>query len=139
MLLTKECDYGVRVIRVLADGAKKTVAEICEAERIPGQYAYKILKKLERAGFLRILRGCGGGYELVKPLNTFTLYDVITAIEDKIFIFECLRDDKFCPFKIAQQPCAVHNEYERIQKMLADELRGKTMDEVLSQAGGPPA
>jgi len=28
MLLTKECDYGIRVIRALADGTKKTVEAI---------------------------------------------------------------------------------------------------------------
>ena len=131
MLLTRECDYGVRIIRALADGGKKTMEEICAAECIPGQYAYKILKKLQRAAFLRIIRGRDGGYQLLKPLQAFTLYDVITAVDENLFLFECLRDDSTCPFKTHERPCAIHKEFERTQKRLIDELRLKTMNEVL--------
>ena len=131
MLLTRECDYGIRIIRALADGGKKTMEEICSTEHIPGQYAYKILKKLQQAEFLRITLGRGGGYQLIKPLQDFTMYDVIIAVDDNLFIFECLRDDAVCPFKTLEQPCTIHNEFERIHNRLIDELRLKTMNEVL--------
>lgn len=106
--------------------------EICQAEHIPCQYAYKILKKLQRAAFLQITHGRGGGYQLIKPLHTFTLYDVITAVDENLFLFECLRDDKFCPFKAAEKPCAIHQEFERTQKQLVEELQRKPMSKVLA-------
>ena len=131
MFLTKECDYGIRIIRALADGIKKTVENICELEHIPSQYAYKILKKLERAGFLQSIRGRDGGYRLIKDLNTFSLYDIIIAIDDELLLFECLRADNVCANKKPDNPCAVHVEFERIQAILVDEMRSKTVIEVM--------
>ena len=131
MLLTKECDYAIRIFRALAVGEKKTVSQICDTEHIPAQYAYKIIKKLEHGGFVQSLRGRDGGYQLIKPLHTFTLYDVIAAIDKNLCIFECLQEDKFCPFKKPELPCSVHLEFERLQKLLMDEMRIKTLGEIL--------
>ena len=133
MLLTKECDYGVRIIRALSTGEKKTVEDICRAEHLPEQYAYKIIKKLNRAGLVESLRGRDGGYQLSKPLNTFTLYDVAVAIDEKLFIFECLREDKKCVVRESAGFCAVHMEFDRLQSLLMNAMQMKTMEEVLKK------
>jgi len=131
MLLTKESDYGIRTIRALAADEKKTVRVICETEHIPNQYAYKILKKLEHAGFVHSVRGRDGGYCLSKPLNTYTLYDVVVALDENFAIFECLREDSECVFKDPEHTCTVHLEFIRLQQMLVDEMRKLTMDKLL--------
>jgi len=131
MLLTKECDYGVRAIRSLADGQKQTVAAICEHELIPTQYAYKILKKLEYAGLLQSVRGRDGGYQLAKPLDSITLLEIVGAIDENLFINECLSDEKHCPINNPDNPCAVHIELNRMQAILVSELQSKSMDEIL--------
>jgi len=132
MLLTKECDYGVRIIRVLSDARKKTVKKICDSEYIPEKYAYKILKKLENAGFVQSIRGRDGGYYLNKPLDTFTLYDIAHAVDENLSVFECLREGAACPHKSQDAPCTVHLEFERIQHMLISEMQSKTMHEVFN-------
>jgi len=132
IFFTKECDYGIRIIRALASGMKKTVKEICDAEHIPGQYAYKILKKLERAGFVSSLRGRDGGYRLAKSLDTFSIYDIVSAIDENLFIFECLLEGNRCPNNTdLKQPCAVHIEFDRIQNSLVAEMSKKTMLEIV--------
>ena len=131
MLLTKESDYGIRTIRALATNEKKTVREICEAEHIPNQYAYKILKKLEHAGFVHSVRGRDGGYCLSKPLFSYTLFDVVAALDENFAVFECLREDSSCLFKNSEPTCTVHLEFIRLQMMLVDEMRKITMDKLL--------
>jgi len=132
IFLTKECDYGIRIIRTLADGRKQKVKEICDAEHIPEQYAYKIIKKLEHGGFVQSLRGRDGGYQLVKSLDAFSIYDIVSAIDENMLLFECLRKDNACPNKgDSSKPCAVHHELERIQKILVDEMRRKTISNIL--------
>ena len=61
MMITRESDYAVRMIRALKDGEQLTIEQICRKEQVPRQFAYKILKKLEKAGLVRIRRGAGGG------------------------------------------------------------------------------
>ena len=67
MLMTRECDYAVRILRALADGEMKSVVQICRAEDLKTAIAYKLTRKLEQAGILNELqRGrrrlcCGEG------------------------------------------------------------------------------
>ncbi|MCL2392422.1 MAG: Rrf2 family transcriptional regulator [Oscillospiraceae bacterium] len=133
MFLTRECDYGLRIIRALAGGEKATAEEICKAETIPSQFAYKILKKLERAGWIMSSRGRDGGYWLVKPLDAITIYDVVSTIDEYLFINECLRDDKDCIRDSEDQPCAVHRELSRIQERLVKDLRHYSIDEIVKR------
>lgn len=132
MFLTKECDYGIRVIRALADGSKKTVQTISKEENIPYKFAFKIFKKLEIASFVKSIRGRNGGYILDKPLDTFSLLDIVVAIDAGRFINDCMREDFTCAFKNhPDRPCQVHIELGRVQSLLMSELSAKTMDEVL--------
>jgi len=87
---------------------------------------------LEHAGFVQSLRGRDGGYQLIKPLDTFTLFDIVAAIDENLFINECLRDDKLCPLNPPEYPCKVHIELVRIQNRLIGELQLKTVDKVIT-------
>ena len=51
MLITRECDYAVRV-RARTGGRQERVSvrDICDKELITAPFAYKILKKLQKAG-----------------------------------------------------------------------------------------
>jgi len=135
MLLTKEGDYGARIIRALADGEKKTVAVICEKECIPVPFAYKILKKMEHAGLLKGTRGREGGYQLSKDPSEITLYDIVTAVYENMFLFECLSDHEHCPRNNPDDPCTVHVEFNRLQELLIAEMQSKTMHEILQTNG----
>ena len=46
MLITRETDYALRMLRVLLDEEKHSAAEMAETELIPMQFAYQILRKL---------------------------------------------------------------------------------------------
>ena len=132
MFLTRECDYGIRVIRSLADGAKKTIDTIANEEHIPKKYAYKIVKKLEHGGLVRSTRGRGGGYQINKELDSFTIADIITSVDSNRFINDCLKESSECPFRDhALTPCTVHSELKRIQDMVLAELSAKPISQVL--------
>ena len=132
MFLTKECDYGVRIIRALSDGEKRIVESICEQEHIPGQYAYKILKKLERAGLVQGVRGRNGGYKLNKALPQISLFDIVTAIDSNLYVFECLRKGHKCVNNPTGNCCSVHTELERVQQVLETEMKRNPMQILLS-------
>ena len=122
MMITRESDYGVRIIRALKDGGLMTIGQICERECIPKQFAYKILKKLELAGLVQIKRGFGGGCALARDLADMTLYDVIRATDEEFFLTHCLQADFDCEY-LAKSPCTIHRELARVQGILDQELR----------------
>ena len=128
MFLTKECDYAMRVVRALSDMDKKPVKTICDYEHIPLNFAYKILKKLEHGGIVRSIRGPLGGYQLSKALSDISMFDIFAAVDEGLFINECLRQGHVCPRNAGGKSCSVHHELAKIQNDLIDTLKKKTMD-----------
>lgn len=45
MLITRETDYALRILRSLAQGSCLTVGELAEKETLPLKFTYKIIKK----------------------------------------------------------------------------------------------
>ena len=129
MLITRRSDYAMRICRVLHDGKVHNVREICQAEEIPKAFAYKILRELEMAGLVKSERGNQGGYFLNRPLSELTLYDVVNITEDDLAILHCMKEE--CNRNPDSMPCKVHQEIERIQNILIDELKKKTIEEIL--------
>ncbi len=131
MLITRECDYAVRVVRALADSRRMSVGEICEKEFITAPFAYKILKKLQKAGIVKGFRGVHGGYSLNRVAKELTLYDVYTAIDPEFFIIDCLEPGYQCTCDgSGNQRCTVHRELQRVQKELCKMLQEKNLEDI---------
>jgi len=129
MLVSKQCEYGVRLVRALVDG-RNTVKGICDEQKIPYKFAFKIIKKLEKAGFVKGKRGNNGGYVLLKSLHDFTLFDVLYALDKNSYINKCLLGNSNCLRHISNAQCHVHDELHRIQKNIITELKSKSVAEV---------
>ena len=69
MLLTRECDYAVRILRALSSGKTTSVQDICRAEEISAPITYKLARKLEQSGYVKSYRGAEGGYALSVGLD----------------------------------------------------------------------
>lgn len=131
MLITRECDYAVRVVRALADSRRMSVGEICEKEFITAPFAYKILKKLQKAGIVKGFRGVHGGYSLNRVAKELTLYDVYTAIDPEFFIIDCLEPGYQCTCDgSGNRACTVHRELQRVQKELCKMLQEKNLEDI---------
>jgi len=131
MFLTKECDYAIRVVRCLADLVQKSTSIICEQEQIPRPFAYKILKKLERADLVNSHRGASGGYCLAKSPADLTLFDIVNAVDERLHLNECLQPGFDCSHNSEENLCNVHKELGRIQDVLFYTMKEKKLCEIL--------
>ena len=135
MFITRESDYAVRVIRALQGENRLSVPDICEKESITAPFAYKILKKLQKAKIVKGYRGVHGGYSLDRDPNELTLYDVYSAIDPEMFIIECLDPDYDCVRDgEGENACRVHKELAMIQGELVRLLKQKTLKQILEEA-----
>ena len=76
MVITRETDYALRILRALLDGKLHTAGQIAQDELLPQAFAYKILKKLEKAGLVEVVRGTAGGCRLSADLTGTSLSGV---------------------------------------------------------------
>ena len=133
MLITRECDYALRLIRNLSADGVNSIRNIAKKEKISNAIAYKVAGKLEKGGLIESVRGNKGGYLLARGADEITLLDVYKIMEPDGAINECLKAGVECPLNTGDKPCAVHAELERIQNVLMDEMGRKSLLEVLSE------
>jgi len=131
MLINRESDYAIRIVRGLAHGEIRTVHEICTSEKLPKQFAYKILKKLERGKLVKVQRGAHGGYRLWKEISEITVYDILISVTEGISLNECLKEGHTCHHHSESLPCAIHMELKRLEEVMISALREKSMEKIL--------
>ena len=132
MMITRESDYAIRIIRALKDGEQLTIEQICLREKVPKQFAYKILKKLERSGLVSIRRGAGGRCMLSRSLEGLTLLDIIQAADEEFFLNPCLGGQFQCGYAANSNGCSVHWELARVQHVLEEELRRTSLEQLFN-------
>ena len=128
MLITRECDYAVRIVRALAGGEKLCVNQICEMEQLTPAF---VLKKLEKQEIVKSFRGSNGGYALKKSTTELTLLDIYLAVEPDFYMIECMNPQKACARNQEDSGCMVHKELCRIQGRLVEELKAHTIAQIM--------
>lgn len=133
MLITRETDYALRILRALAEGERLTTAELAQGEQIPQQFAYKILKKLQKGGVIRILRGSDGGCVLWASLEDVSLFRLMQIMEEDSSVSSCMKPGYQCPWCKAHgnAVCRAHVHLTSIQKKLDVELDAHSLQEIL--------
>lgn len=132
MLITRETDYALRILRALADGKRHNVKELCESEAVPLQFAYKILRRMMDAGLVKSVRGVNGGTELTGDLGDITLLDVIRITESDSYISDCMNPGYHCTWSAKNcRKCTIHSRLCEIQQKLDQELAKLSIRDLL--------
>ncbi|MFV0529501.1 MAG: RrF2 family transcriptional regulator [Lachnospiraceae bacterium] len=132
MLITKECDYAVRILRALSTRPIMSVKEICEQENVTVPFAYKILNRLRQRELVHAYRGAYGGYALVEDARKFTLLDVYLAMEPNLSVCACLHPEKFCTkYDGGDKQCKIRDELVDAQEVLFATLSRKPLIEIV--------
>ena len=133
LVITRETDYALRILRALLDGGLHTVGQLSQDELLPQAFAYKILKKLEKAGLIQVVRGTAGGCRLAADLSKVSLYDLMRAIGEHGCLSTCMAPDYACPWRERQGNCTVHDRLLEIQETLDSELRRHSLASILAE------
>lgn len=85
--------------------------EVAKARGLSQPLAAKIFTQLSQAGFLISTRGPNGGYRLISPPASITLYDICK-------VFERIDDELQCPFGPGwcgnREPCPLHDRLKAL-------------------------
>lgn len=131
MIINRELDYALRIVRALSKKDQMTASDIESSEKIPVAFVRKIVRKLKFAGIVNITRGPQGGYSLIKPTDELNIWKISEAIGDQIFVNECLKDGYSCKLNNCNA-CFVHKECMRIQNVLIAEMSKNSLTKVFN-------
>lgn len=135
MLMTREMDYALRIVRALHQEGQLSAAAIAQQECMPKAVTLKILKRLHAAGLVDSRRGPSGGYLLRRDCRELYLRDVVHALGESLYVNRCQQSGYRCENRPAGD-CGLCLELSRIQKILDGELGRTPLSAVFREVRG---
>lgn len=128
MRLTTHTDFALRTLMYLtARSGRATIAQVADLFGISSHHVAKVVNHLARLGYLRCIRGIGGGIELARLPEDIRLGEVIEAMEGNLHLMECMESDDVCAIQPFCKLKAAFAEAERVQ---LEFLNGITLRDV---------
>lgn len=129
MRLSLQTDYSLRTLMFLATKpGRHTVADVAEFFQISQTHVGKIVHQLARQGYLRSIRGIGGGFELARSPDEIRIGEVIQSVEGQVHLLECISVDDVC---VIQKHCKLRTVLNRAERMQIEYLNSVRLSDVL--------
>ena len=96
MKISTKGRYALRLMLDIALNDAKTpvrIKDIAERQQISDKYLEQIVSSLNKAGFVKSLRGPQGGYRLTKKPEEYTVGMILRLIEGSLAPVACIDDD----------------------------------------------
>lgn len=101
MKISTKGRYALRTMLDLAvheNGGLIPLREISTRQGITIKYLEQVMNLLNKAGYVRSVRGAGGGYRLAKEPSEYTIGDILRVAEGSLAPVSCLEDEvNLCP------------------------------------------
>jgi Rrf2 family protein len=128
--LRASTEMTLRALGALADGRRRTAAELAEPAGTTAANAAHLVAPLVRAGWVRSSPGPTGGHQLAVELKQISLLALIEAVEGRTDDGRCVMARRPCP---APEPCALHEVWTRARDALTAALAATSLDSILNE------
>ena len=130
MRLTLHTDYALRLLIYVAvnEGQRSTIREVAEAYDISRNHLMKVAHELQQKGYLRTIRGKGGGLVLGMAAEQLSVGTLVRDLEPDMNLAECFCDGSLC---VITPDCRLKGLLHRALDAFLDTLDGYTLADVL--------
>ena len=128
MIVSSKGRYALRVMVALAQrqsGGYIPLKEIAQSEGISRKYLESIMTILSKADFVDASHGKNGGYRLNRPVNEYTVGDILRLTEGDLSPVSC---DAEC-----ERSCPSRPMWVRLGKLIDDFFDGITLAQLMEQ------
>lgn len=129
MLITREMDYALHILRALHQGGQLSAAAVAQREHMPKAITLKLLNRLLSVGIVESRRGVNGGYFLKRSCEELKIFDLLQALGDPPLVNRCQREGYSCE-NYPKGGCGVCRELCRIQDILNQELQRTPLSDI---------
>ncbi len=99
MKISTKGRYALRLMLDLAlnnTGEYITIKSIAARQEISEKYLEQIISLLNRAGFVKSIRGAQGGYRLAKDPSEYTVGMILRLTEGSLAPIDCIENEGVC-------------------------------------------
>lgn len=128
MRLTTHTDFALRTLMYLATtGARATAGQVAQLYSVSPNHMAKVVNQLARLGYVRSIRGIGGGMELARPPEEIRLGEVIEAFEGNMHLLDCVATENVC---VIERFCKLKGVLAEAERMQLEYLNTVTLADV---------
>src|SRR5262245_10787956 len=131
MRLSLQTDFALRTLMFLASRKIKkrcTIADVAAFLKISEPHVDKVVNQLARLGFVRSVRGIGGGIELGREAAQIRVGQVVLAFEGNMHLLECVGTENVC---VIQDHCKLRTVLSRAERLQFDYLNEVRLTDVI--------
>jgi Rrf2 family protein len=131
-IIRNETDYAIRMLLYLAtkqDDNPVSALTLSKSQKVPLEFAHKILRKLAKANIVKSYSGRNGGYILAVDPKQIDLLSALELVQGPLVLRVCLLNDDACPGKSS---CPVSARLKILQENIHQSLKNLTLAEIIS-------
>ena len=119
---------AIHAVIFIANNPEKmvTAKEIATYHNASENHLSKVLQRLSRAGYVRSIRGPGGGFELARDPENITLREIYDLFEGPLYLNNCLFLKTVCEYEV----CVFGNLLSEINALVKDYLDTTSLKDV---------
>ena len=135
MKISTKGRYALRLMTDLAmhsEDGYVPIKVIAERQNISDKYLEQIISTLNKAGYVRSVRGAQGGYLLRKSPREYTVGDILRLTEGSLSPVSCLEDGEATCSK--EPYCVSYIVYKKIDDAIEKVVDGITLEDMVGWA-----
>lgn len=106
-----------------------TIKSIADRQQISGKYLEQIISVLNKANYVKSVRGTNGGYKLARSPEEYTVGMILRLIEGDLVPVSCMEDD---PNECGRsETCATLEVWKKLGKAINDVVDGITLADLV--------
>jgi Rrf2 family protein len=131
MKISTKGRYALRLMLDLAlnDSERPIrIKEIAHRQNISDKYLEQIISVLNKAGYVRSVRGPQGGYLLAKKPEEYTVGMILRLTEGSMSPVDCFDEEESCP---RMEDCATSIVWKRLNDAISDVIDNITLADLV--------
>jgi len=123
--LSEAASLGIHAMVLIAQQNNHVkVNDLAEQIGASRNHLAKVLQQVVKFGYLKSVRGPGGGFMLNKSAGQISILDIYEAIEGRIEMPDCPLDRPLCPFNM----CLMSNLLSDVTKTVREYFQNSTLE-----------
>lgn len=139
MKISTKGRYALRLMLDLAihnTGEAISLKDIAKRQEISDKYLEQIISVLNKAGYVKSIRGAQGGYMLKKAPKDYTIGMILRLTEGTLAPVSCVEEDSECA---REGNCVTYMVWKKINDAVAEVVDNITLEDLVDwqmQKGG---
>ena len=132
MKISTKGRYALRLMIDLAEnssGNPVSLKDVAKRQGISDKYLEQIISVLNKAGYVRSVRGAQGGYLLKSDPETYTVGMILRQTEGSLAPVSCIEDDEIICDR--QEQCVTSSVYKKINDAISNVVDNITLQDLV--------